>query len=494
MGIIVRQSFKNLIIIYAGLAIGYINTVFLYPLILNEAQIGLIRLLLNVSLMFGTFAALGAINIPSKYFPYFKDFKNQHNGFLFFLITLGMIGFSILTVIFLIFKNFISSIYINKAPLLIEYYYFFIPLTFFLLFYNIFQAYIIQNKLPVATNLIREVIIRFLTIAALLIYFINWINLSGLVKIIVLIYAIALIILILYINSKKLLFLKPTLQVFKSKYFKEIAIFGGFVLMGGASGMLISNIDGIMLSGYKGLGAVGIYTIAFFIATVIEIPKRSISQSVVPLISDCNKNNNFKLMDELYKKTSITQLIMGSLIFLGVWCNINNIFHLIPHGSIYAEGKWVVFYIGLGKLFDLMTGSNYEILSTSKYYKFDLFFIVILGVIAIGTNMIFIPIYGITGAALASAISVFIYNIFRFIFIFIKMKLQPFTIDTLKELMIIGLTLLVNYSMPNLNNFIIDIVYRSLIIGIVFVSLTLLLKTSKDFNLIFLNMISKIRK
>jgi len=493
MGLVVRQSFKNLIIIYAGIAIGYINAVILYPLILNEAQIGLIRLLLNVSLMFSTFAALGTVNISAKFFPYFNNFQKRHNGFLFFLIALGMIGFSILTLLLIIFNNFISSIYISKAPLLVDYYYYFIPFTFVFLFFNIFQSYIILNKLPVAPNLIKEVLIRILTITALLVYFINWINFNGLVKIIVLIYIISLVVLMIYVNQKKLLFLKPTFRVFRSKYFKEITVYGGFALLGGASGILISNIDGVMLSGYKGLGAFGVYTIAFLIATVVEIPKRSLSQSVVPLITEYNKNNNFKLLNELYKKTSITQLIMGSLIFMGIWCNINNIFHLIPHGNIYMEGKWVVFYIGLGKLFDLATGCNYEILSTSKYYKYDLTFMIMLGVIAVLTNMIFIPLYGITGAALASAISVFLFNLFRYIFIFIKMKLQPFTSKTLLELLGIGVALFINYLLPVQANFIIDIVLRSVIILIFFVSFTLIFKVSKDFNSVFNMLIKKIK-
>ena len=177
---------------------------------------------------------------------------------------------------------------------------------------------------------------------------------------------------------------------------------------------------------------------------------------------------------------------------MGIWCNIDNIFKLIPNSAIYAQGKWVVLYIGLGKLFDLATGSNYEILSTSKYYKIDLLFVVLLGVLAIITNMIFIPIYGITGAALASAISIFIFNTFRYSFIFLKMKLQPFTIDTLKELIIVGFILLINYFVSPQINFIFDIFLRSIIISVLFVSLTILFKTSDDFNLIFNKLLNKI--
>lgn len=494
MGKILRQSFNNLILIYIGLTLGYISTIILNPLILTEEQIGLIRLLISISFMFSAFAALGVVNIPSKYFPYFKDFNKQHHGFLFFIILLGIIGFLIFSTVFLILKDFISSVYSVKAPLLMKYFYYFIPLTFLMLFFNIFQSYLIQNQKPVATNFIREILIRLLIIIALLVYFFEWIDFEYLINSYIIVYTISLLVIIWYVRSQKLLFLKPTLYVFKSIYSKEIFTFGGFALLGGASSMLIANIDGIMLSAYKGLGSTGIYSIAFLIATLIEIPKRSISQSVIALISESNKNNDMSMLNKLYKKTSITQLILGSFIFLGIWCNIDNIFKLIPNGAIYAQGKWVVFFIGLGKLFDLATGSNYEILSTSRYYKIDLVFVISLGILAIITNMILIPRYGITGAALASAISVFIFNTFRYLFLLVKMKLQPFTIDTAKELLIISVILFVNYLLPVQFNFIFDIFVRSIMISVLFIGLTILLKTSVDINLLFDNILNKIKR
>ena len=493
MGIVIRQSIKNLIITYIGLAIGYVGTLILNPLILTEEQIGLVRILVSVSFMFSSFAALGAINIPSKYFPYFNNKEKKHNGFLFFLLLIGFLGFLTFVFIFLIFKRTIYSIYISKAPLLVEYFYYFIPLTFIALYYNIFQSYIIMQQKPVVPSLIREILIRVLTVFSLLIFFFKWTSFHGLIDLIIITYAISFLILAIYTKYLGSLFLRPNLSVFRSKYLKDILSFGGFALLGNVSGLLVANVDGIMLSAYKGLGATGIYTIAFFIATVIEIPKRSISQSIIASISEGNKSNNLKLLKDLYKKTSITQLIMGALIFLGIWCNIDNVFHLIPNGNIYIQGKWVVFFIGLAKFFDLSTGSNYEIISTSKYYRYDLIFIILLGVLAVITNIIFIPLYGMTGAALASALSVLIFNIFRSTFIYLKMRIQPFTINTLKELFIIAITLTINYFLPKQANFILDIILRSSIISIIFIGLTLFFKVSEDFNLIFKNIIKKIK-
>jgi O-antigen/teichoic acid export membrane protein len=240
-----------------------------------------------------------------------------------------------------------------------------------------------------------------------------------------------------------------------------------------------------MLSAYSGLRNTGIYTIAFFIATFIEIPKKSLSQVLIPLVSEANKNNDIGKLEELYKKSSLTQLIIGGFIFIIIWCNIANIFRLIPHGNIYSEGKWVVFFIGIGKLFDMATGINQEIVGTSRYYKYDLIYYPFIGIIAIGANMWLIPRYGMTGAAIAAAFSVFLFNTIRFLFILLVFKIQPFSFNIVKVLVIGSIVFLLSYFIPPFTNLIIDILVRCLTITITFIGLILLSKSSEDINSIF---------
>ncbi len=109
-----------------------------------------------------------------------------------------------------------------------------------------------------------------------------------------------------------------------------------------------------------------------FIAVIIEIPKRSLSQVLIPLVVQANKDHDIKTLNVLYKKSSINQFLIGTMIFLIIWLNIDSLFSLIPNGDIYRQGKWVVFLISLAKLFDMLTGINAEIVGTSRYYKMDL--------------------------------------------------------------------------------------------------------------------------
>ena len=170
------------------------------------------------------------------------------------------------------------------------------------------------------------------------------------------------------------------------------------------------------------------------------------------MVSEANKNNDNIKLNELYKKSAITQLVIGGLLFMLIWLNIDNIFKLIPHGAIYSQGKWVVFIIGLGNMFDMTTGINQEIVGTSKYYKIDLYFFPVLCIITIGLNMFLIPRYGMTGAALATGITIFLLNTIRFFFILMFFKIQPFSLNTLKTILIFGVIIMLNCIIPELHN------------------------------------------
>jgi len=106
--------------------------------VLSKEEIGLTRLLISVSFLFATFASLGAGNVPTKFFPYFRNESKQHNGILPFVLSIGMIGFSLFVVVFFLLKDIIFNIYSKNSPLLLDYFYYFIPFTLIVVLNNNF--------------------------------------------------------------------------------------------------------------------------------------------------------------------------------------------------------------------------------------------------------------------------------------------------------------------------------------------------------------------
>jgi O-antigen/teichoic acid export membrane protein len=198
------------------------------------------------------------------------------------------------------------------------------------------------------------------------------------------------------------------------------------------------------------------------------------------------RNNDLEHIAEIYTKSALNLLIVGLFLFLGIWCNIDSIFQLIPNSAIYQQGKFVVLMVGLYSLFDMATGLNSEILKNSPLYKYDLGFYIIRFIILLITNLILIPIYSYNGAALAMLVSIIVYNLVKFVFIKQKLNFQPFNLSTLKitllGLFTYGSTLLLPVFTGSFMMLLMNILIKSLGICIIFGGGVLLLNVSEDLN------------
>ncbi|HIA05395.1 MAG TPA: polysaccharide biosynthesis protein [Flavobacteriales bacterium] len=485
MGVIVKQSVKGTLVAFGGTILGYINILILFPLIFSAEQIGLYRILIDAATFFVIFSQLGILNVSIKYFPYFQDMEKKNNGFLFYVLLVPLTGFSILALTFFFFKEQFLAPYAEQAPLLLDYENYLIPLAFFLLLLGSLATYSRSLLKIVVPKIIRDIGTRLVITVGAGMFFYKVLDFNGFVVMMVSGYSFALLALIVYIKYLKQWFIKPDFTFLKRPLLKEMVVFGLFMFLGTGGGIIVAKIDTLMLGSIAGLTSTGIYSIAFFIGAVIELPRRSLSEIATPILATAFKEDNKAKIKELYHKTSVNLLIVGGLFFVGIWSNIDAIFQLIPNSEVFAEGKYVVLFIGLAKLFDMSMGLNAEIITNSKYFRWNIFLMPFLAIIAIITNSILIPIYGITGAALATLISICSYNLIRFMLVAIKLKIQPFSLNTLKVVFSLGLVYGINLLIPTFDHFLVDIAVKSSIILATYAFLILTLKPSENISELF---------
>ena len=103
MGIIKRQGIQNSIISYAGVIIGYINVMVLFPRFLSVEQVGLTRVLPNVAIVLAQLSALGFANAGIKFFPFFRNKAAKHHNFLALFLGVPLLGFSLISGIYFLF-------------------------------------------------------------------------------------------------------------------------------------------------------------------------------------------------------------------------------------------------------------------------------------------------------------------------------------------------------------------------------------------------------
>jgi O-antigen/teichoic acid export membrane protein len=431
MGIIIRQSFKASLVAYVGVVIGTFNALFLSTRILSQEELGLTRVLFEVGLLFASLAHLGTPYMTDKFFPYFRNAEQKHSGFLVFLLGYSLAGFAAFTGLFFVFKPFIIRYYQQQSPLLVDYIYFILSTTFFWMYINLLEAYSRIHSRIVVPAIIREIFLKAGNGLLLIAYSLQWIDFRRFVWLSVGSYGVAVLLLFFYIGWLGKLYLRPDFSLIRGGRLKEMSGYGFFIVIGGVGAILAQKIDAVVLPHWSGLELAAIYGIAFNIANAIEIPRRSISQISSPIISQAWKNQDFVQLSDIYKKSALNQLIAGSLLFLLVAVNLDEIFALLPKGEKYVAGKNVVLLMGFARLLDMGCGPSGEMILYSPRFRFATLVVVLLAIMTVASNNLLIPLFPVNGSALATALSVGIFVGMKVGFVWWKFKLQPFTTATL---------------------------------------------------------------
>lgn len=493
MGVVVRQSVISSVISYLGVAIGYINLLYLYPRFLETEQVGLLRTIQDAAILFAPFAQMGVAQSLIRFYPQFHEDDRAARSFLSLMVCLAGIGFALFAVLFVAFQSNFLGYFQENAGAISEYGWLMLWLTLILLLQSVFEAYSRSLLKTILPNLLRDIVVRVMFGLLVLCYFWGWLSYPEFIISTVLANALAVGILLFALwRGRQLRFSLPGSGINRA-HTRTIVRYSVLTFAGTAGAIIVGKIDSIMVAGLLGFAANGIYTTAFYMATVIEIPKRALSQIAMPLISRAFEKKDTQDILIIYQKTALNQLIIGGLLLLGVWANLDAIFTLMPKGDEYAAGKYVVLFVGLGKLVDMFFGPSSEIIVLSRYYAFNIVLMLLLAALVIVLNNVFIPLYGIEGAAVSTAITLGTFNLVKFFFIRWKLQLQPFTAGTIKVLIIALFAVGVNQLLPTLPWILADIVYRSAILTLVYGALVLVARVSPEANDLFRNALRMLR-
>jgi O-antigen/teichoic acid export membrane protein len=496
MGVIKKEGIKQSAIIYIGVFIGTANTLYFYPKFFDPDELGLFRFLIEASLLLFPILSLGVHNLAVRMFPIFKSEKNGHNGLLGLLMYGVAVGYVLFLLLTYIFQSFIVSYLQSESLLIQQFWYFIVPLAGLTIFSTICNLYVLNFKKVVFPTIFEDLYLKLgLPIIGILIYF-GYLSIVGGVYCLVGIYFFRLLSFLFYIYWIKEWHWRPNWNMLKPPLIKEMTSFSLYGILGSLGSMVANRIDVLMVAllATNELKDAAIFTIAMFIANIIAVPAKAINNIASPVISESWKNNDVDNIQDIYAKSSTVLLTIGLFVFIGIWCSVDDLFTLMPNGDIYANGKFVILILGIGKLFDLATGVNEQIITYSKYFRFNFYAVLILAVANIIANTIFIPIFQINGAALATMSSIVIYNISKLIFIKYKIRIHPFSKDTLKVLGIGSVVLLIGLSIPALGIPLVDIILRSAAITILFVSSVLYFKVSEDLNNLYFQFINTVKK
>lgn len=191
---------------------------------------------------------------------------------------------------------------------------------------------------------------------------------------------------------------------------KEWFSFSLPLLFTGVFSFLISSTDNLFIGKMLEPSQLGIYSVAYSLASLLGFFQKSFASLFIPLITENYAKKDHGKISLLFRKATAWTFGLTFPVFL-VFAAYSEQFITLVYGSSYGAGYLPLFIITIGFLINITTGPNFQILILHKRTK--TIFLIESFTIAINIilNILLIPKIGIVGAALTTAISIALQNI-----------------------------------------------------------------------------------
>jgi len=463
MGVIQRQSIKNILVNYVSVGIGAVSTIVVYPM--NLDLYGSIQFWVSTATLLSALMSLGSYTLVSKYFPFFK--KNKVSGFLNLVLLYALGSVALITSLLWLLQAPIleyfasSSIEFNKIN---DYIHIIYPIACFLVFQAIFRGQSANFQRVVIPDLITVFGIRVFMPILILLGTYSYISANEASYILVAFYATTTLALFVYVRILKgYKFSFDFISKLPFKKHKEMCTYMLFGALNHIGSIITYKIDIIMIGLIINPVSVGYYAIFLFISTVIEVPSKAIIAITSPLVSKSFEQGEMDEVNRLYKRTSNNLFVAGVLIFGLIWMNLESLFSLMVNGENLIVLQSIFVFLGLTRIIDMTTALNFSITSYSKHFRYNILFISLLSVLNISLNIYFIEAKGVIGAAIATGISMFIFNIVKTLFVYFKFGMHPFNKKMILPLLLLITVIFGLPCLPKFNSFILDGAFRSIL-------------------------------
>ncbi len=483
MGVIIRQGSKQAAVKIVGVLIGLLSILLVYPLDLESY--GYASFILSAAMLLTPLLAMGLSQSAIKFFPEFKEQSSDGKGFVWILLVLHLAPLVFCGILFLLFGSYFYSVidYMGLDVALFKDNSLVIGLvSLLLILFMTMTSYVSNFGRIVIPTIIHEFSYKLFLPVLVLGVFYGFIQKYNIPYLMIGFYSVSLLGLIIYMMSLGVIGDKIDLSFLTLERVKRIAKFSLFSALGTLGALLAFRVDVVMVTGLIGEVSAGVYLTVLAMAAVIDIPSQAIGKIAGPVISKSFNENNKEQVESIYTKGSINSLIVGILLFLGIWFNLESIISLSSNPEKFVGVTQIFLFLGIAKLIDGLTGINTHILLYSKYYKYNLVFLLLLGGLNIFLNLLLIEKYDVLGAAMATLISLSLYNFIKYLFIKIVLGMSPFNIDTVKVLGIGAVVFGLLFVLPMPSSIFLRIVLRSTIISVLFIGAIYLSKASVDFN------------
>jgi O-antigen/teichoic acid export membrane protein len=243
-----------------------------------------------------------------------------------------------------------------------------------------------------------------------------------------------------YIYSKYSYIIKGKSAPYK---LKEYFSFSVPLLLIGLLYFLMGQTDILMLGYFLEEEQVGIYTVVVKIAMITVLGLEIVSQTLAPNISELAERNDIQSLEQILKV--VTKWISYFSLFVFFIILIFRVELLKIYGNSFVDGSVALLILAAGQLVNSFAGPIGKLLIMTGKQKWEVLNSISMLLVNILLNFFLIPIYGIIGASIATAISISVINILKLYETYKEFQIHPYSFRYIKGISAISISAVIVY-------------------------------------------------
>jgi len=221
-------------------------------------------------------------------------------------------------------------------------------------------------------------------------------------------------------------------QIFSGVIDKELLRFSYPLMFVTILGTLMHWMDILMLGYFTDTSTVGLYHPAARTAGLLRTVLLAFMGIFAPMMSDYHRQGEVGEMGKLYKL--IVRWIVSLSLPLAIIIIIYSKKIMMLFGVQYLSASNVLMVLTTAAFIQTLFGGGGQTLTMTGFTKVNLFNSIIVVLINITLNLLWIPQYGIIGAAYATLISMALLGLLRIVEVNHLIKITPFSLKLLKPI------------------------------------------------------------
>lgn len=206
----------------------------------------------------------------------------------------------------------------------------------------------------------------------------------------------------------------------------ELLVFSLPLVLSVGMQQIFNKVDIFLIGAFASVSEVGIYTAVYPISRMQLVALTATNFVYAPVVSRLDSNSNYNMIEEYYS-IIIKWLYLGAVPIVAVFLSHPSWVVTLIFGSEYAAGSTAFAILVIGFFSSLLMGPTANTITSIGDTNVILVVTTSTAVLNIGLNVALIPEFGITGAAIATAVSYTTLNGAYLWFLYWKYELFPVT-------------------------------------------------------------------